>query len=171
MDLGIEVLHRGVSVRPARHAHKSRRVHLATRARNGHLLGKVWRDATGLGTRLAWIMSHAGSHVVARGHVGVRLLHATRVRLESLWDACHHFESRQSAAQRLLVLLLVEKVEEEADVRRWADAWFAQPRKDAKLVVASSKSGSGPMTLGARQRRRGVSDGLTWACWVVSRSG
>ena len=85
----------GVGVCTGRHpgAHESW-VYLTASAGHGHLMGEVMWDP-GLGAGLAWVVSHAWSHVMAGRDTGV--LHATR-----MWEilrhlhACHHL--RPSAA-------------------------------------------------------------------------
>lgn len=90
LDIWVQVLHR-VCVGTRRHSscpHESR-IDLTAGGRYAHLLGKVVRD-TRLRAWLAGIMSHAWSHMVARGDT--RVLHATRMWkvLGHLMDACHH---------------------------------------------------------------------------------
>lgn len=90
LDVGVQVLHR-MCVRTRRHsscAHQSR-IDLATGGRDAHLMCEVLGHSR-LRAGLAGIMSHAWSHVVARGDT--RVLHATRMWevLGHLMDACHH---------------------------------------------------------------------------------
>lgn len=93
VDLGIQMLH-CVSIWATGHApHESRWVYLSTWRRHAHLLGKVRRQATRLRAGLAWIMDHAGCHIVPRWHAWMLLLHA-RVWRKSL--SGHHFDSRLS---------------------------------------------------------------------------
>jgi hypothetical protein len=88
LNVWVQMLH-GVGVCTGRHprAHESW-VYLTASAGHGHLMGEVMWNS-GLGAGLAWVVSHAWSHVMAGRDTGV--LHATR-----MWEvlrhlhACHH---------------------------------------------------------------------------------
>lgn len=94
LDVWVKMLH-GVGVCTGRHsrAHEGW-VYLTASAGGGHLVGEMMWNS-GLGAGLAWVVSHARSHVMAGRDTGV--LHATR-----MWEvlrhlhACHHL--RPSAA-------------------------------------------------------------------------
>lgn len=95
LNLRVQVLH-SVNIWCTRDAHEGRWIYLAARSRHSHLLSKVRWDPAGLGAGLAWIVSHAGSHMMSLGDAWMRLLHATRMRRKSLRDAGHHFVYRLS---------------------------------------------------------------------------
>lgn len=93
VNLWVQMLHR-VSIWATGHApHESRWVYLSTWRRHAHRLGKLRRQATRLRAGLAWVMHHAGCHIVTWRHARMLLLHA-RVWRKS-WSG-HHFDYRLS---------------------------------------------------------------------------